>query len=106
MSEQKTLLDELGLTNLPAEERDMLIAELGEIIFSGVMERSWNDLDLDKQDRLTSLLRALEEKPDDASREASLVQFLETQVPEFKNHLTKEVELFKKKYNETLGELE
>jgi hypothetical protein len=106
MSEQKTLLDELGLTDLPIEERDMLIAELGEIIFSGVMERSWNDLALDKQDRLTSLLRTLEEKPDDASREASLVQFLETQVPEFKNHLLKEVELFKKKYNETLGELE
>jgi hypothetical protein len=106
MLEQKTLLEEFGLTNLPAEERDMFIAELGEIIFSGVMERSWNDLDLDKQDRLTSLLRALEEKPDDASREASLVQFLDTQVPEFKNHIAKELEVFKKRYDEALGELE
>ena len=106
MSNQNTLIEDLGLDTLPTEERDMLVAELGEILFTGVTERAWNDLDLQKQDTLSGLLKAIEEKPDDENRHASLVQFFETQVPEFKNYLQKEIELFRKRYEESMSELE
>ena len=106
MDNSHSLLEELGIENLPAEERDMLVAELGEILFTGVTERAWNDLDLQKQDTLTSLLKAIEDKPDDENRHASLMQFFETQVPEFKTYVQKEIELFRKRYQEALSELE
>ena len=106
MPDQQTLLEELGIENLPAKERDMLIAELGDILFAGVTERVWNDLDLQKQDTLTGLLKAVEEKPDDENRHASLIQFFETQVPDFKTYAQKEIELFRKRYEEALSELE
>lgn len=106
MSEQKTLIEEFGLTNLPAEERDILITELGEVVFAGVLQKVWSDLDLDKQDALTALLHAIEEKPEDESRQASLVQFLETQAPDYREHVVKEIDAFRKKYKEMLGELQ
>jgi hypothetical protein len=61
---QPSLLAQLGLDTLPKGEQDELNAEIGEVVFAGVMRRVWDVLDLHQQDALMSLLKESEQDPD------------------------------------------
>jgi Fe-S cluster biosynthesis and repair protein YggX len=86
------LLTRLGLDTLPKEDQDELNAELGEVIFMGVMRRVWDTLDFHQQDALMALLRESELNPESDEKRAALASFLDTQVPDFPKYVQVEVE--------------
>ena len=85
------LLHDLGLDTLPKGEQDELNADIGEVVFAGVMRRVWDVLDLHQQDALMSLLRQSEQDPNNEERRNALTTFLDTQVPDFGSYVQDEL---------------
>lgn len=99
-----TLLRDLGLNTLPQEEQDALNADIGEVVFAGVMRRVWESLDYHQQDALLALLKESEQNPGNEEKLTALATFLDTQVPDFTKYIHTEVEALRTVYREAAHE--
>jgi hypothetical protein len=99
------MMAEFGLADLPEEERNELLAEIGEIVHRGVMQKAWNILDLAKQDALTELLEASNLDPDNDEKRDAVDQFMQAEVPDLERYIREEVATLKKAHEDLYGEL-
>lgn len=102
--QKNTLLNDLGLDALPAEDRDELNAEIGEVVFAGVMRRVWDKLDFHQQDALMALLRESERDSESNEKRTAIATFLDTQVPEFAEYVREELDAIVQAHKEALND--
>ncbi len=94
------LFEELGLDLLPEEERDAFLADLGELIFSGAMQRTFASLPDEGKEELGNLLEASAADPESDGRRAALETFIKERVPDFDSFVLAEIEAFVTAYRE------
>jgi hypothetical protein len=93
--EIEALYEELGLDLLPPEEREEVVARIGEVIFEGVMFRTVQALDDVKKEALTQLFDASHADPDNEQKQEAIQAFIATNVPDFASYLTQEIDALK-----------
>ena len=98
-------VQELGIDHMPEEERDAFLAEVGAVLFRGVMRRVWNSLDRAKQDTLTSLLDASGDDPDNEEKGRALEDFMKKNVPDYAHFVEQEVAELRATQEDIFGEL-
>lgn len=90
-----SLFDELGLDVLPPDEREDIVARIGEVIFEGVMLRTVQALDDTKKEALIALFDASSADPESEQKQTAIQTFIETNVPAFDQYLALEIEALK-----------
>ncbi len=98
-------LEDLGIADLPEEERNEILADIGEVIFQSVMRKVWQSLDIDGQDVLTEILEASAREPENEAHSTALDVFLKERVPDFDRYLAEEVQAFRDSQEKIYGEL-
>jgi hypothetical protein len=93
--EIEALYEELGLDLLPPEEREEVVARIGEVIFEGVMFRTVQALDDVKKEALTQLFDASHADPENEQKQEAIQAFIATNVPDFASYLTQEIDALK-----------
>jgi hypothetical protein len=89
------MFEDLGLDLLPPEEREEVVAHIGEVIFEGVMLRTVQALDDTKKEELTALFDASSSDPENEEKHNAIQAFIETNVPDFDKYLAAEIEALK-----------
>ena len=96
-------MDELSM--LSEEERNELLADIGEVVFDAVMRRVWDALDADGQDELTKLFEASSDDPENDEKRERIDTFLKERVPDFERFVQEETEKLRAAEEKIRGEL-
>lgn len=88
----KEAIADMGLDVLPEEERNELLAEIGEVLFHAVMRRVWEVLTPELQEELFRLFEGGDDDPDSTGRREQVDRFLEERVPDFARFVKEECE--------------
>jgi hypothetical protein len=99
MADQKTVLkqtiiEELGLQDLPQEKQDELMAQIGEVVMKRIYLETMESLEKEDQEKLIDLM---EKKPEEAEG------FLREKIPDYDNFVKKVVDDFKAELVEDMG---
>ena len=96
---QKTLLDELGLDNLPQEKKDELLIQMAEVVLKRIYLNTFDSLpDADREE----FGKMLDEEAGPEKIEA----FLREKFEDYDDFVKKIVEAFKEEMKETMADLE
>jgi hypothetical protein len=101
----KNILAKLGLDDLPEEEIEEMLAEIGDVVMQGALTKAWNALDLAKQDELTTLLEASTAEPENDEKSNAVLAFLQTNVPDLDKYFKDEMDALLTAQRDALGEL-
>lgn len=96
---QDTLMRDLGLDELPEEERGRIAEQIAGIVFQGTMLRVLDLLDEVKQEELGDLFEASAKSPDDVELHQKLFSFLREHVPNLDAIVQDEVLALKAEYS-------
>jgi hypothetical protein len=99
------ILAELGMESLPKEEQELFLADIGEVIYEGVMQRVYESLSLGQQDTLVRLMDESAQEPENEEKHAAVMKFIGEQVPELERFITEEVDLLKQAQQEIFEEM-
>ncbi len=99
------ILKELGMESLPKEEQELFLADIGEVIYEGVMQRVYDALSLGQQDTLTRLMDESSREPDNEEKHVAVMKFISEQVPELERYITEEVDALKQTQEEIYKEM-
>jgi|GEM_PF-3243332 len=103
---QPDLLADLGLENLSEDERHKLLAEIGGVVYRGVVRRAWNTLSIKEQDELSELLEASAADSENEEKSTAVDTFLNEHVTDLSKYVAEEVEALKKAQQSALSEFE
>jgi hypothetical protein len=76
---------------LGEEEQNELLAEMGEVVYMGALQKAWESLETGLQTELTELLELCAKEPENEDRSTALDAFLEKHVPEWERFLENEM---------------
>lgn len=93
---QQNILESLGLKGLSPEKQEETMLKIGTLIFQGVIMRAFEELNEEKQAELEKILDT------EPMNEASLMNFLQANIPDLDTLVAEEVEAFKKDAAETV----
>ncbi len=102
---QDTLMKDLGLDELPDEERAQLADQIAGIVFQGTMLRVLDLLDEAKQEELGNLFEASTNVQNDFSKHTAIFDYLATHVPNLDAIIKQEIEQLKVEYVTHANEL-
>ncbi len=91
---QQTIIDELGLGDLPQEKQENLLVKIGELIMKRIYLETMESLEKPDQDKLLDLM---DNKPQEVEA------FLKEKFPDYDNFVKKVVDDFKKEMKEDMG---
>lgn len=101
---QKVIAD-LGLDELPEEERNELLSDIGEVIFEAAMRKTLQNLPPDKQDALMALFDASAADPENEQKAKAIEAYLKEHAPDFERYLAEESASFRETQQQIYGEL-
>lgn len=99
-------VDFLGLGDMPEEERNKFLEDVGELVMKAVFRKAWIELDSTKREILTKLLEESDADPENEEKQNAILQFLDTHVEKLREYAKKEIESIEQVYRETKEELE
>lgn len=91
---QQTIIDELGLGDLPQEKQENLLVKIGELIMKRIYLETMESLEKADQDKLIDLM---DNNPE------GVEAFLKEKFPEYDDFVKKVVDEFKKEMKEDMG---
>ncbi len=84
------ILEKFGLDILPEDERDELLADVGEVVFRAVMRRVWDTLTPERQDELLARMEASNAEPENEKLREEMDAFLKENVPDLDRFVREE----------------
>ena len=99
------ILAELGMGSLPKEEQELFLADIGEVIYEGVMQRVYDALSLGQQDTLMRLMDESAAEPENEEKHAAVMNFIGEQVPDLERYITEEINALKQAQEEVFKEM-
>jgi hypothetical protein len=99
------IIQALGLSEVPQDERDRLLFVMGEVVHRGVMRKAWGALDEEHQDKLNERMEASLADPDNDAKRLAVQAFLQEQVPDLEKYVTEEIEALKEAQERAHAEL-
>jgi hypothetical protein len=91
---QQTIIDELGLGDLPQEKQEELLVKTGEVVMKRIYLETMENLEKADQDKLLDLM---DNNPE------GVEAFLKEKFPDYDEFVKKVVEDFKKEMKEDMG---
>ncbi len=95
----------IDLDALAPEQRDAFLAELGESVLPGIMQRVWHTLDYSAQDSLMVLFEGSVADPTDEKKGEAVLAFLAERVPDFDRFVNEEMEALRREYEGVYAEV-
>src|SRR4030042_5886669 len=91
---QQTMIEELGLAELPKEKQEELLVKIGEVVMKRIYLDTMERLEKEDQEKLIDLMEKNPEGVED---------FLKEKIPDYEEFVKKIVEDFKKELKEDMG---
>lgn len=91
---QQTIIEELGLGELPQEKQEELLVKIGEVIMKRIYLDTMERLEKGDQDRLIDIMEKNPDKTED---------FLQEKIPNYEDFVKKVVDDFKGELKEDMG---
>jgi hypothetical protein len=91
---QQTIIEELGLAELPQEKQDELLVKIGEVVMKRIYLDTMERLEKEDQEKLVELM---DKNPE------GVENFLKEKIPDYEEFVKKSVEDFKKELKEDMG---
>jgi hypothetical protein len=91
---KQTIIEELGLGDLPQEKQDELMTQIGEVIMKRIYLETMETLEKEDQEKLVDLM---EKNPE------GVEAFLREKIPDYDNFVKKVVDEFKAELKEDMG---
>jgi len=91
---KQTIIEELGLQDLPQEKQDELMTQIGEVVMKRIYLETMETLEKDDQEKLVDLI---EKNPE------GVEVFLREKIPDYDNFVKKVVDEFKSELKEDMG---
>lgn len=91
---KQTIIEELGLQDLPQEKQDELMTQIGEVVMKRIYLETMETLEKEDQEKLVDLM---EKSPD------RVEPFLREKIPDYDNFVKKVVDDFKAELKEDMG---
>lgn len=91
---QQTIIEELGLQDLPKEKQEELLVKIGEVVLKRIYLDTMERLEKEDQEKLVDLM---EKNPDDVEK------FLTEKIPDYENFVKNVVDNFKSELKEDMG---
>jgi len=101
---QKIIAD-LGLDELPEQERNELLSDIGEVVLEAAMRKTLQNLPSEKQDALIALFDASAADPQNEQKAHAIEAYLKEHAPEFERYLAEEAASFRNAQQQAYGEL-
>jgi len=102
---QEQITDTFELHDLPEHEREDLLIALSDVVFKTVMRKVRLSLDTQNQQKLTVLLEASADDPENEDKVEAIQEFIVEHVPDFERYVAEQVEDIRKRYEEKRAEL-
>lgn len=99
------LIADLGLDELPEEERSELLSDIGEVVFEAAMRKTLQNLPPEKQDALIALFDASTADPQNEQKAQAIEAYLKEHAPDFERYLVEESASFRETQQQIYGEL-
>lgn len=96
---QKTLIDELGLQNLPQEKKDEMLTQMAEVVLKRIYLNTFESLPEADREKFGEML-------DQEAAPEKIEDFLREKFKDYDDFVKKIVEAFREEMRETMGELE
>jgi len=91
---QKTIIEELGLQDLPQEKKDELLAKIGEVAMKRIYLETMESLEKPDQEKMVEMM---DKDPD------GVEAFLKEKIPNYDDFVKKVVDDFKEGLKEDMG---
>lgn len=91
---QKTIIEELGLGELPKEKQEELLVKIGKVVMKRIYLETMERLEKEDQEKLVDLM---EKNPD------GVEEFLTEKIPNYEEFVKKTVDDFKGELKEDMG---
>ena len=91
---KQTIIEELGLGDLPQEKQDELMTQIGEVVMKRIYLETMETLEKEDQEKLVDLM---EKTPD------GVETYLREKIPDYDNFVKKVVDEFKAELKEDMG---
>jgi hypothetical protein len=91
---QQTIIEELGLQDLPQERQEELLGKVGEVVMKRIYLETMEKLEKDNQEKLIDIM---EKNPD------KVEVFLAEKIPDYEEFVKKIVDDFRKEMKEDMG---
>ncbi len=101
-NEQEAFID---LGGVPESEQHELLEELGSVLFEGVMERVFAQLDEEQGKALTLLIEVSNQDPESEEKRTLVAQYLDEHVPDLEQLVIEEAQLLHEAQETVLAEL-
>lgn len=96
---QKTLIDELGLQDLPQEKKDEMLVQMAEVVLKRIYLSTYESLPEADQKEFGKML-------DEESEPEKIETYLRGKFDDYDDFVKKIVEAFKEEMKDTMGQLE
>ena len=91
---QQTIIEELGLSELPQEKQEELLAKIGEVLIKRIYLETMERLEKEDQEKLVDMM---EKNPD------SIEAFLAEKIPNYEEFVKSIIDNFKQELKEDMG---
>lgn len=91
---QQTIIEELGLAELPQEKQEELLVKIGEVVMKRIYLETMENLEKEDQEKLVDMM---EKNPD------GIEAFLKEKIPNYDEFVKKIVDEFKTELKEDMG---
>ncbi len=91
---QQTIIEELGLQDLPQEKKEELLVKIGEVLVKRIYLETMERLEKSDQEKLVDLM---DSNPD------GIEDFLKEKIPNYEDFVKNVVDEFKKEIKEDMG---
>ena len=91
---QQTIIEELGLQDLPQEKQEQLLVKIGEVVIKRIYLETMENLEKPDQEKLVDMM---EKNPD------GIEAFLKEKIPNYDEFVKKIVDDFKGEMKEDMG---
>lgn len=91
---QQTIIEELGLAELPQEKQEELLVKIGEVVMKRIYLETMEKLEKEDQEKLVDLM---DKNPD------GIEAFLQEKIPNYEEFVKKVVDEFKGELKEDMG---
>ncbi|MDI6778201.1 MAG: DUF5663 domain-containing protein [Patescibacteria group bacterium] len=91
---QQTIIEELGLQDLPREKQEGLLVKIGEVVMKRIYLETMESLEKEDQEKLVDMM---EKNPE------GIEAFLKEKIPNYEEFVKKVVDNFKGELKEDMG---
>ncbi len=98
----KDLMEELGISSLPEEEKNKVMERIGKLIYQSVIIRVLEKLDENDVDEFEKIVHSVQDSNEGAE---NILKFLRSKIVDFDEIVTEEISTFKQEGLNAISEI-